>query len=126
MHSDPEPQNQKTYGWSSFWDEICEHCFEVLSLVGKIFFRGSLFVLWIALDAGAEHLVEYAQTIGLHEVCAHAFRWIASIAIFVIAATPAVSDVLERIGAIRKKTMESWNMVCRTCPARQHPAEVTP
>lgn len=112
-------------GWKETRAHFSEQFFHSLDILITIFFHASLFVLWVVLDQGAGHLVRSLGEHGLHEQIAHAFRFIASAGIFCLAVTPAISDIIEVTGVIRKKIFVSWNLVCKTCPAKQSGEETT-
>ncbi|MEX1229999.1 MAG: hypothetical protein WEB58_07150 [Planctomycetaceae bacterium] len=106
-------------GWKRVLNHAAEHFFHTSEILIAVFFHALLFVLWIVVDFGAGYLVHSLGEQGIHEWIAHGFRLIASFGIFSIAALPALSDIFEFIGVIRKKFMNSFNLVCKTCPAKQ-------
>lgn len=111
--------------WTDIKDDVVEQFFHSAKILVTVFFHGFLFVMWVLLDACAGRFVHWLGEEGLHETMAHVFRFIASAGIFSVAVLPAISDILEAIGSIRKKIFESWNLVCKTCPAKQLDQEKT-
>ena len=95
---------------AEFWKTVQENFWHSLKIIAIIFFHGTLFLFWILFDAGAHHVCEIFQTHGLHEYCAIAFRWVASIAVFALAATPLICDILTAIGIILRKVRDTWNL----------------
>lgn len=102
-----------------WWKDVTAQFWHTARIVTTIVFHGGLFVLWLLADWGFGHAAEYLKTEGLHENVVFAFRWVASVAVFCVAAKGLMGDIAEFIGTTRKKFYESWGLLCRTCPARQ-------
>jgi hypothetical protein len=96
--------------WATVARDFRDNFFHVFAILIRIFFHAFLFVVWIALDRGAGYLVHISaekdshgvEHFSWHDVPAHVFRWVASLAILALAITPAISDLIEFLRTIKK------------------------